>query len=173
MSKIHFLSNFQTCSIALSVIVTVLYVTSFCCVLSHVWLCAPNDCSPKGSSIHGIFQARILEWVAISYSRGLSLPRDWTYTLVFPALAGRFSPLCYLGSPHYISKWGMGEMVKIVKRYWLLGKRYITSLELNYLILGSQYLLTTFTILPISYSPLWQWPNSSLFLWIWVFRFHT
>ena len=31
-------------------------------------LCDPMDCSPPGSSIHGIFQARILEWVAISFS---------------------------------------------------------------------------------------------------------
>ena len=36
------------------------------------------DCSPLGSSIHGIFQARALEWVAISFSRGSSWPRDWT-----------------------------------------------------------------------------------------------
>ena len=37
--------------------------------LSRVQLCDPMDCSPPGSSIHGIFQARILEWVAISFSR--------------------------------------------------------------------------------------------------------
>ena len=37
------------------------------------------DCSlPGSSSIHGIFQARILEWVAIFFSKGSSLPRDWT-----------------------------------------------------------------------------------------------
>ena len=35
-------------------------------------LCDPMDCSPPGSSIHGIFQARVLEWVAISFSRGSS-----------------------------------------------------------------------------------------------------
>ena len=39
-------------------------------------LCNPMDCSLPGSSIHGIFQARILEWVAISFSRGSSWPRD-------------------------------------------------------------------------------------------------
>ena len=39
-------------------------------------LCDPVDCSPPGSSIHGILQARILEWVAISFSRGSSRPRD-------------------------------------------------------------------------------------------------
>ena len=35
-------------------------------------LCHPMDCSPPGSSVHGILQARILEWVAISFSRGSS-----------------------------------------------------------------------------------------------------
>ena len=40
-------------------------------------LCDPGDCSPPGSSVHGIFQARMLEWVAISFSRGSSQPRDW------------------------------------------------------------------------------------------------
>ena len=38
----------------------------------------PMDCSPPGSSIHGIFQARVLEWAAISFSRGSSQLRDWT-----------------------------------------------------------------------------------------------
>ena len=42
-------------------------------------LCNPMDCSLAGSSIHGIFQARILEWVAISFSRRSSWPRDWTW----------------------------------------------------------------------------------------------
>ena len=40
--------------------------------LSRVRLCDPMDGSPPGSSIHGILQARILEWVAISFSRGSS-----------------------------------------------------------------------------------------------------
>ena len=39
----------------------------------------PVDCSPPSSSIHGILQARILEWVAISFSRGSSWPRDRTW----------------------------------------------------------------------------------------------
>ena len=40
--------------------------------------CNPMDCSLPGSSVHGIFQARILEWVAISFSRRSFQPRDWT-----------------------------------------------------------------------------------------------
>ena len=46
----------------------------------------PMDWSPPGSSAHEIFQARILEWVAISYSRASSQPR---IKLVSPASAGR------------------------------------------------------------------------------------
>ena len=41
-------------------------------------LCDPMDCSLSGSSVHGIFQARVLEWVAISFSRGSSRPRNRT-----------------------------------------------------------------------------------------------
>ena len=41
-------------------------------------LCNPMDCSLPGSSIHGILQARILEWVATAFSRRSSWPRDWT-----------------------------------------------------------------------------------------------
>ena len=48
--------------------------------LSHVQLfCNPMDYSLPGSSVHGILQARVLEWVAISSSRGSSQPRDWTH----------------------------------------------------------------------------------------------
>ena len=39
------------------------------CAQSHTTLCDPIDCSPPGSSVHGILQARILEWVAISFSK--------------------------------------------------------------------------------------------------------
>ena len=38
-----------------------------------------QDCSPPGSSVHGVLQARILEWIAIPCSRGSSRPRDWTW----------------------------------------------------------------------------------------------
>ena len=46
--------------------------------LSHVQLFATLDCSLSGSSVHGIFQARVLEWIAISFSRGSSRPRNRT-----------------------------------------------------------------------------------------------
>ena len=54
---------------------------------SYPTLCNPMDCSPPGSSVHDMFQAKILEWVAISFSRGSSQLRD--RTRVF-CTAGRF-----------------------------------------------------------------------------------
>ena len=44
----------------------------------------PMDCSPPGFSVHGILQARILEWVAMPSSRGSSWPRDWTHVSYVP-----------------------------------------------------------------------------------------
>ena len=41
--------------------------------------CDPMDCNLPGSSVHEIFKARVLEWVASSFSRGSSWPRDWTH----------------------------------------------------------------------------------------------
>ena len=49
------------------------------CDQSYPTLCDLMDYSPPSSSVHGIFQARILEWVAISFSRGSSWPRDQTH----------------------------------------------------------------------------------------------
>ena len=50
---------------------------------SCLTLCNTMNCSPPGSSVHGILQARILEWVAIPFSRGSSQTRDWTRNLLY------------------------------------------------------------------------------------------
>ena len=49
-------------------------------------LCNPRDCSLSGSSVHGIFQARVLEWIGISFSRGSFRPRNQT---LVSRIAGR------------------------------------------------------------------------------------
>ena len=51
------------------------------CMYAQLYLplCDPMDCNPPGSSVHGIFQAKILEWIAISYFRGSSQPTDQTH----------------------------------------------------------------------------------------------
>ena len=59
----------------------------------------PMDCSPPGSSVHGISQARILEWGAISYSRDLPDPGIQPASLVPPVLAGRFLTTVTPGKP--------------------------------------------------------------------------
>ena len=64
-----------------------------CCLVvqSCLTLCDPVNCNPPGSSRnHGILQARILDWVAISSSRGSSWPRDRTHISGVPWIAGRF-----------------------------------------------------------------------------------
>ena len=69
---------------------------------SRVWLCdtQPMDCSPPHSSVHGILQARILEWVAMPFSRGSSWPRDRTH-VSYVSCIGRqvLNHWCHLGSP--------------------------------------------------------------------------
>ena len=65
--------------------------------LNHVHLfCDPMDCSPPGSSIHGISQARVLEWVSMPSSRGYSQPRDRPCV---SCLAGRFFTTELAGKP--------------------------------------------------------------------------
>ena len=68
-------------------------------LLSCVRLCDPMDCSPPVFSIHGIFQAWVLQWVAISFCRGSSRPRNWTRVSHiagrrFTIWATRESPYC-------------------------------------------------------------------------------
>ena len=72
----------------------------------------PMDCSPPGSFVHGILQARILDWVAISCSRGSPSPRDQTHKPNASCIAGRFftaelqgSPVC----PLYLNKNGRNK----------------------------------------------------------------
>ena len=72
--------------------------------------CDPMDCSPPGSSVHGIFQAKILEWIAISFSRGSSGPRDWTWV---SCTAGRFFTI-------WATRESQGRKVKVLfyQNYW-------------------------------------------------------
>ena len=67
------------------------YLDSCCLVpMSCLTLCDSTNCSPPGSSVPGISQARILEWVAISFSRGSSQPRNQTQVSCVSCIAGGF-----------------------------------------------------------------------------------
>ena len=69
---------------------------SIVCTQSCLTLCDPMNCSLPGSSVHGIFQAIILEWVTIPFSRGSSQPRDRTQV---SCIAGRFFTTEFPGKP--------------------------------------------------------------------------
>ena len=76
----------------------------YMCVLvakSCLTLCDPMDCGPPGSSVHGILQARILEWVAISFSRGSSQLRDQIPRS--PALQADYLPSEPPGKPFIVA----------------------------------------------------------------------
>ena len=61
--------------------------------------CEPTDCSSPGSSIHGILQARILDWIAISFSRESSWPRDWRQVSRIENLENSLFQQQHLGFP--------------------------------------------------------------------------
>ena len=70
------------------------------CVLGCLTLCDPMDCSPPGSSVHGILQARILEWVACPPPGDLPDPVKEPTSLTSPALAGEFFTTWKAHSPN-------------------------------------------------------------------------
>ena len=96
--------------------------TSVCSVVQSYPTCDPMDYSLPDSSVHGIFQPRILEWVVISYSRGNSQPRSGTqglnpHLLHLLHLQVDSLPLSHLGSPNKMSvsaKLIRGGLVMIV-----------------------------------------------------------
>ena len=94
---------------------------------SCLTLCNPADCSPAGSSVHGIFQARTLEWVAIPFSRGSSQPRDWTQAfnitgIFFTSWATREALTRYT--------WNLNK--RGYKRTYLQNRNRVTDKKLNY-----------------------------------------
>ena len=108
-------------------------------------LCDPMDCSLPGSSVHGIYQARILEWVAISFSRRSSWPRDWTQV---SRTIGRHFTFWATREAHYSSK--------ALSKDWGVGGSPIVEMILP---LITQLMKTNHTILHgLSTFPL-QWPT--------------
>ena len=93
----------------------------FCCLVakSCPTLCDPMDCSPSGSSVHGISQAKMLEGVAISFLRGSSCPRDQTHISCIGSWTLITEPLGKLesGRPacksweHHLQRWSWQSLV--------------------------------------------------------------
>jgi len=94
-------------------------------------LCDPMHCSPPGSSVHGFSQARILEWVAISFSRGSSWPRDQTWV---PCTTGRF-----------FTDWATREAqmitclngISVLLIPWFLCSKFLFQLSFIYILIKS------------------------------------
>ena len=82
-------------------------------------LCNPMDCSLPGSSVQGIYQAKTLKWVAISYSRRSSKPRNPSISPAFPALADGF----FTTAPSGKSKLMLNYILKSIVRYSVTCKK--------------------------------------------------
>ena len=141
-------------------------IIKFCCCLvikSCLTLCDPMDGSPPVSSAHGISQARILEWVAISFSKGSSQPRDWT---LISCTGRRFYTTEPPGKPHgysyqfliQIQKWVQLQLQAYKYRVIHAYRDIETSTDTNCSIYHVYMCLYTF----IGKS----WPHPSDFSWI-------
>ena len=103
--------------------VRVCWVAQLCPIL-----CKPLDCSPPGFSVHGIFQARILECVAVSFSRGSSRLRDQIRISCVSRIAGGFFT-CWaniggsLGSNKFWCEWEVKELWKFLNTHQLMHLR--------------------------------------------------
>ena len=76
-------------------------------------LCNPMGCSPSGFSVHGIHQARIMEWVVMPFSRGYSWPRDWT--CVSCIAEGSLTVWATRESPLRVNKLVTDKLVTMIK----------------------------------------------------------
>ena len=142
-SNKSFSLSFPLC---LSLSLTHTYMDTCVCVYVKVLvapscptLCNPMDCSPPGSSVYGTSRARILEWVAIAFSRVASLPRGRSCV---SCVAGDSLPLSYQGSP---SVWRPCAKHLLCKKGWcgrdslFWGKLgYLGVLTLSYFTIQSE-----------------------------------
>ena len=99
-----------------------------CCLVAKSCpiLCHPMDCSPPGSSVHGILQARILEWVAILFSRRSSQPRIEPRS---PALAGGFFTTELSGKPTNVPYFPQSLFPPTFHQLFLIKRAYFLAVE--------------------------------------------
>ena len=86
-------------------------------------LCDPMDCSLPGSSVHGIFQAGVVEWGAITFSRRPARPRDWTRV---SCIIGRHFPV-WASREVQVSSWLLCRMDTVSEETWPLAGRAAQS----------------------------------------------
>ena len=112
----HFLHSQQHLLSFTFLIITILIGVKVLITQSCLILCDPMDCSPSGSSVHGILWARILEWVTIPFSREYSQPRDWTQIY---CIAGGFFTIWAIRD-EVIFYMGLGLYFPGVEWFWIL-----------------------------------------------------
>ena len=133
------------------------FIKACCCCLVtqlHSNLCNPMDCRPPGSSVHGISQARILERVAISFSRGSSQPREWTHVSCVSCTGRRI--LCPSATRETLIK-DVFTLIQIrhlllqirdcsLGCFWELGRFWRGWMPFCWVILHSSYLIYLFLL---------------------------
>ena len=136
-------------------------------LITQLWktLCNPMDCSPPGFSDHEIFQTRILGWVAISFSRESSQPRDWTWVSY---TAGRFS-----------TNWATRQIwLESLQQFSLAYRLISTSLlakgfkPINIILLSQMFLLFPGAIIFNTYSA-WKTVQATLSTALYVHLLHS
>ena len=95
-----------------------------CSVPSVIWLCDPRDCSPPGSSVHEILQARILERVAMLSSRGSSQFRGWIHILHWQVGSLPLAPPGKPSNPLAVSKFLIFVSPKFLIVQWIFWFAY-------------------------------------------------
>ena len=123
-------------------------MTSLGCMLSrfsHVRLCDRMYCSLPGSSVHGILQARILEWVSLPFTRGSSWCRDWTHATHVSciALVGGFFTTSATWDT-FLLNCTMVRLGHTIPLFWVLDSSFL-SVVLVTDVLSNQILLICYT----------------------------
>ena len=113
--------------------------------------CEPIDCSPPGSSVYGILQARILQWVVMPFSRGSSLSRDRTRV---PALAAGFFTTRPPGKPPPVASYSSHNSISLISNILttIQGPLPHAAVNLNQTVLGLGLPVASFTEGPFSFS---------------------
>ena len=121
-----------------------------CVLVTQSWptLGDPLDCRPPGSSVQGILQERILERIAISFSRGSSWPKDWT-------------PVC-CNAGSLFTDWGTRGYRKGDIIFWLaadsMGLCWIVWANL---LIGLPFTVKNILLLMVNYMVTWSWGKPS------------
>ena len=140
-----------------SVLVRCVLVAQSCLTLSD-----PMDCRPPGSSVHGILQARKLEWVAILFSRGSSWPRDWSPTLQADSLPceppGK-PPVVRSVIPYFLQNCRMEGICQYVIKIFKKKKSLMFILIALFILLPRNFSKNSYSVFSIT----------ALFIYIYIF----